>query len=388
MTKLDYDVIVFGAGMVGAAAALGLARQGMQVAIIEPELPEMTFSACPDMRVSAISLASEQLLSELGAWQRMDMPRLNKYNKLSVWEDSASMTSFDADLIGQQHLGHILENRQIQIALQKQLQGMDNVTWYDSGDLLDAETGKVAIHDDLHVSSRLILIAEGGLSKTREKLGIGTTGWQYEQQVLAISVELPKDSGHHTWQQFTPSGPKGFLPLFGPFASLVCYGNRDELQSLSALSEAPLKAKLRELFVGLPDDFKINEQARFPITRMHAQRYGRGRALLVGDAAHTINPLAGQGVNLGFKDVQCLLQILKEHPDLLSNTAQLLTRYERSRRTDNLLMMSAMDGFYALFSNDNPALKFIRNNALALANKQSFAKQQVLKYATGLSSLF
>ena len=128
----------------------------------------------------------------------------------------------------------------------------------------------------------------------------------------------------------------------------------------------------------------MDAKATFPITRMHAHHYGKGRAILLGDAAHAINPLAGQGVNLGFKDAQCLIKLLQDDA-LAADPTQLLKDYTRQRRADNALMMSAMDGFYTLFSNHNPLLKLVRNSALAIADKHTFAKQQVLKYAAGIS---
>lgn len=379
-----FDVLVFGAGMVGASAALGLARQGKKVAVIEPNLPSTALSEQPDMRVSAISLGTQRFIESLGAWQYLKEHRLNPYNQLSVWEDNHTHTSFEADLIGETRLGTILENRHLQCALLEALKQYPSVSWYCDAELVDPNTGAVRC-DGEDIVAQLIVVAEGAQSKTRQQLGIGTSGWQYQQQVLAVSITLPDDSGSHTWQRFMPTGPKGFLPLFGHFASLVWYGDKTELSMLSGLSHNELKGRLIQTFDGLSMDMHIDAKAMFPISRMHAKQYGRGRALLVGDAAHTINPLAGQGANLGFKDVECLLSILQNNQELLGSVDTLIKSYERKRRPDNLLMMSMMDGFYATFSNDNLFLKHARNTGLAIAQKMPFAKQQVLKYATGLA---
>jgi 3-demethoxyubiquinol 3-hydroxylase len=379
-----FDVIVFGAGMIGASAALGLARQNKRVALIEPNLPDEHFEVLPDMRVSAISLGSQRYLAEIGIWQALPTERLQAYTHLSVWEKPSSKTTFSADLIGEHRLGHILENRLLQVAALRQLQHLDNVAWFTEGNIVDPYSGLVEMDNGERVSAKVIIVAEGAQSITREKSGLGTSGWQYQQQVLGISVTLPENSGSHTWQRFTATGPKGFLPLFGHNASLVWYGPAAEISELAALSVNDLKAEVHQAFPELPENININASARFPITRMHATRYGKGRILLAGDAAHAINPLAGQGVNLGFKDVQCLIQLLKD--ERLSATPEtLLDAYAKKRRPDNLLMMSAMDGFYTLFSNDNPMLKLLRNTALAIADKQTLAKQQVLKYAAGIA---
>jgi 2-octaprenyl-3-methyl-6-methoxy-1,4-benzoquinol hydroxylase len=385
----NYDVIVVGGGMVGAAAALGLCKQGLRVAIVEQQMPQAYESAQgPDMRVSAISLASETLLSELGAWQYVLEMRACPYRRLAVWERNDCKTEFNVERLGRSHLGHIVENRIIQLALHQALQAQ-KVSWYvDSAiDRVDvAPQPGLLFVDGQRIRANLLIGADGFNSKVREASGIGSQGWQYSQQALGIKINTHAPQADITWQQFTADGPLAFLPLFDGYASLVWYGNAQRIKDLKSLNQAKLKQQIQLHFPAELTDFDILDTASFPLTRMHANQYVKGQVLLIGDAAHSINPLAGQGVNLGFKDVQALLEALAPDNDVqLSYYAdKRLQQYEQARRRDNLLMMTAMDVIYATFSNDIGPLKLLRNVGLKLADKSGPLKTQVMKYAMGL----
>ncbi|MDU0354862.1 FAD-dependent monooxygenase [Paraglaciecola aquimarina] len=222
---------------------------------------------------------------------------------------------------------------------------------------------------------------------------IGVIGWQYAQQALGISIKTNTDTQDITWQQFTTDGPLAFLPLYDGFGSLVWYNTAENIRWLKSLSNEKLKQEIVQTFPAELVDFEVLATASFRLTRMHANRYFKGHVVLVGDAAHTINPLAGQGVNLGFKDVTALLQSLDKstakfgHQQALNavNRQQWLTAYQSARRLDNGLMMSAMDSLYGVFSNDFPPFSIIRNLGLKLANRSGPLKKQALKYAMGIT---
>jgi 3-demethoxyubiquinol 3-hydroxylase len=385
----NFDVIVVGGGMVGSATALGLSKQGLRVAIVEQQMPH-SFDPKqePDMRVSAISLASETLLSELGAWQHVMNMRTCPYRRLAVWEKSDCKTEFNVAQLGYSHLGHIVENRIIQLALHQALQEQ-KVSWFVESAIAKIDMAPqpgVLFLDGQQISANLLIGADGFNSKVREASGIGTEGWQYSQQALGIKIKTHAQQSDITWQQFTADGPLAFLPLFDGYASLVWYGNARRIKDLKSLNKAKLKQQIQQHFPAELVDFDILETASFPLTRMHAKQYVKGQILLIGDAAHSINPLAGQGVNLGFKDVQALLQALSPENDVqLSYYAdKRLQQYESVRRRDNLLMMTTMDLIYATFSNDIGPLKLLRNIGLKLADKAGPLKTQVMKYAMGL----
>ncbi|MDF2179368.1 FAD-dependent monooxygenase [Aliiglaciecola sp. CAU 1673] len=386
MTK--FDVIIGGGSMVGAAMALGLARRHWQVAVVEPH-PVQPFSASqpPDLRVSAISAASETLLDALGAWDAVSAMRLCPYSRLAVWEAPGSRTEFDADKINVSRLGHIIENRILLLGLLEALKACSTVTWFNAAvsQLSVGKPSSLCLSDHQVLEAPLIIGADGGRSKVRELAGIGTSGWQYSQQAMAISVKTQAPQQDITWQEFHPSGPRAFLPLYDGYASLVWYDSADKIRELQSLSPAQLKAAIKTAFPPELVDFEVLDTAAFPLARMHANQYVKNNVVLVGDAAHTINPLAGQGLNLGFKDVACLLNELDGieagDSEALGNA---LKRYERKRRPDNLIMMSAMDAFYLGFSNDIAPLRLARNLALSLAERSGPIKDKVMKYAIGL----
>lgn len=380
MSKLSFDVVVFGGGMVGAATALGFVKKGYQVAIVEPLLPKkMAPHDAPDMRVSAISLGSEQLLGDLGAWRFLMQNRLRPYQQLSVWEETKCKTCFHADELSQSHLGNIMENRHLQLAIHQALQAYsDSVSWFAHGDIVSAQTGECQL-DGTAASATLMVAADGGSSQICRSVGIGGTGWRYQQQVLAIAITTELESVAHTFQQFSPDGPMAYLPLFERYASLVWYLPPDKVSSLQTLSNADIQKTVLAHFPELHSDFKVTDKVAFPIIRNHANRYSTGRVALCGDAAHTINPLAGQGVNIGFKDVQQLIQL-----DLDKDLASQLTEYENVRRPENLQMMTLMDLLNLAFSNNNPILKAIRNSGLYLAERSGPVKTLALKRALGI----
>lgn len=383
-----FDIVVVGGNMVGASAALGLARQGYRVAVIEPAMPT-PFDAMqpPDVRVSAISLASEQLLEALGAWSFIKEMRHCCYRRLSVWEEQGR-TDFSSDELDCEHLGHIIENRIVQLGLHQALAAYP-VSWFSAGIKGLQQTHEMAVaelDDGTRLQAELIIGADGAASRVRQLSGIATHGWQYAQQALAISIKTEQAQQDITWQRFRPSGPLAFLPLYQGYASLVWYNSAAEIQRLKALSFEALKYEVQAVFPEELINFDILETASFPLTRMHANNYVHQRVVLLGDAAHTINPLAGQGVNLGFKDVACLLELLAEHT-WLADKHQLdtkLQQYQRKRYKDNLLMMSTMDMLYAAFSNNIAPLKALRNLGLGLAQRAGPVKRQVTRYAMGL----
>jgi 2-octaprenyl-3-methyl-6-methoxy-1,4-benzoquinol hydroxylase len=392
-----FDFCVVGGGMVGSAMVLGLAKLGFKVAVIEPSMP-VSFDSKqpPDMRVAAISLTSEALLQDMGAWTHIKEMRLCPYKRLSVWDKPSCRTDFDCKAINQPHLGHIIENRLVQLGLHAAIMKEQNVTFYENlkiTDISSTDTSQVTLEDGQVIKAKLLIGADGGNSVARDAANIGVQGWQYSQQALGIQIKTYDVQQDITWQQFTPDGPMAFLPLYDSFASLVWYNNANEIRQLKGLSKEKLKQRILQHFPADLVDFEILDVASFPLTRMHANQYFKGSTVLIGDAAHTINPLAGQGVNLGFKDVAALLDVIREELVINELTTILqpnsyynwLKKYEEKRRRDNLVMMSAMDLLYSLFGNSSMPFTLLRNLGLKLANNAGPIKNNVMKYAMGLA---
>jgi 2-octaprenyl-3-methyl-6-methoxy-1,4-benzoquinol hydroxylase len=394
-----FDCVIVGGGMVGATSALTLAQLGLRVALVEKFLPQdFLIEQAFDLRVSAISLASQNLLSQVGAWQQIKQWRTCPYKRLGVWEHESAYTEFNADDIEQSHLGHIVENRLIQLALWQQINITGNIRSFCPETLISLEQDNnkaiITLSNNM-LTANLVIGADGPQSKVREMSAIGVTGWDYQQAAMLINVETSRSQQDITWQQFLPTGPVAFLPLpgestLGGYASLVWYHQRDEITRLASLSNSQLQQEILKSFPKKLGDIKVLGKSNFPLTRKHANTYQNKHVLLLGDAAHTINPMAGQGVNLGFKDVLALQHVIAAaigHGEVWHDES-VLARYEQMRRKENLLMMSTMDALYASFSHPSPLIKVARNIALLAVNKVPFLnstiKNKALAYACGL----
>ncbi|MGS0682662.1 FAD-dependent monooxygenase [Shewanella sp. 125m-7] len=388
-----YDAIVVGGGMVGAAIAIGLGQLGLKIAIVEAFAPKAYDSEqAIDLRVSAISAASEALLERLGAQAGLADVRKVAYKGLETWEIDDCITRFHCEQIGSSHLGHIVENRLIQLALWQRMEQLDNISLFCPAKIAKLTRQKAADQVSVELDSgelleaRLLVGADGANSMVRQWANIGIRGWDYAQSAMLINIETACSEQDVTWQQFTPNGPRSLLPLPGNNASLVWYDDANKIAQLTQLSNRALAAQIDQYFPARLDrDFSVVDKASFKLTRRHAQTYYADNLVILGDAAHTINPLAGQGVNLGFKDVDALVDTVAKHIEDEQGWWQprVLAEYQKSRYRDNQLMMSTMDLFYASFSNDILPLKLLRNGALKLANIDSPIKKQVLKYAMG-----
>ena len=390
--KEKFDVVIIGGGMVGAAVACSLGDSSLSVAIIESALPEAFDAAQPhDLRVSALSIASKNIIETIGAWKGIENKRLCPFRRMRVWE-TAGDTEFNSDAIDYPALGYIVENRITQLALIERLTEFKNIQLITPATIKKinytvGQDSEIELEDQRILTAKVLVAADGGQSKVRQSVGIGVTSWDYKQHALVIYISTEYEQQDITWQRFVPSGPQAFLPLTGKFGSIVWYNTPDEVKRLKNLPYEALKA---ELIAAFPDCLgEVNQVlgvASFPLKRQHAQSYAKPGVVLVGDAAHMINPLAGQGVNIGLLDAAALGEILIEATQKGEDISDIsvLKRYEKLRRNENLKMMTVMDVFYQVFSNDVLPLKFIRNLGLGLAERILPAKNKVMRAAMGL----
>ena len=389
--KQEFDVVIVGGGMVGAAVACCLGNSGLNVAVIEAQVSEnFTPDQAHDLRVSALSIASRNILETVGAWQGVVSRRFCPFKRMRVWE-TAGDTTFNSDDIRYPELGYIVENRITQLALLERLAGFDNITLLMPQTIskihYSGQGSELVLADGAVLHAKLLVAADGGGSRVRQSVGLGVTSWDYNQHALVIYVETAYPQQDITWQRFVPSGPQAFLPLTGNYGSLVWYQSPDEVRRLQGL---PYEALKTELIAAFPDCLgeitQILGVASFPLKRQHAQSYVKQGVALVGDAAHMINPLAGQGVNIGLLDAAALAEVLVDAHAKGQNIADLavLKRYESMRRTENLKMMTLMDVFYKSFSNDILPVKLLRNLGLGLAQRLTPVRNKVMKAAMGL----
>lgn len=385
-----WDVVIVGGGMVGAALASGLAAHGFRVAVLEQQEPAaFDINSTPDVRISALGAASVDLLRQLGVWSRVQAMRSAPYRKLETWEWHTAQVNFDAESLGLPELGYMVENSVLQLALWQQLQQQE-VTLLSPARLKDLQPcnggWQLSLESGENLHARLVVGADGASSQVRQLAGIGIHGWNYAQSCMLISVRCEQDAGDCTWQQFTPEGPRAFLPLFDGWASLVWYDSPARIRQLQTMAMPQLSEEIKKHFPARLGRVTPVTAGSFPLVRRHATRYVLPGLALVGDAAHTINPLAGQGVNLGYRDVDALIDTLTASRDRAEDWAaeNVLLRYQRQRLKDNMLMQGGMDLFYFAFSTPAAPLRILRNLGLMAAERSGVLKRQALRYALGL----
>ena len=386
----DFDLVIVGGGMVGATLACALADSPLRIALVEARAPAPGWSADRfDLRVSAVTRASEAILRHVGAWEGIAGRRLAPFDDMRVWDARGGRIHFDSAAVGETTLGYIIENSAIQDALDERLAAADNVERRApvqcSELILEAQQARLVLAEGGELRTRLVVGADGANSWVREQAGIECRGWSYEQQGVVATVKPARHHQDTAWQRFLPGGPLAFLPLPDGYCSIVW--STDTPNRLLEMDDAAFKKALGEAFDHTLGTIEwVSPRAAFPLRLQHAVDYTRPRLALIGDAAHTIHPLAGQGVNLGFLDAAALAELLidqaKARGDLGSH--KLLRRYERWRKTDNVAMMTAMDGFQRLFGQAPLPIRLLRNAGLSLADHSGPLKQRIIKHAMGL----
>jgi 2-octaprenylphenol hydroxylase len=389
----QFDIVISGGGMVGLLLANALAPQGLSIAIIESSESQPGWNKDEvDMRVSAITRASQKILTTLGVWPGMAAMRISPFREMHVWDSTGGgVIHFDSADIGQDCLGHIIENNVIQLALHQHLKTFDNIYWFQpatpSALQIDAQQVSLTLDDEALITAKLLVGADGGQSWVRQQAGIAVRTTNYKQHAVVATVKTQLFHQETAWQRFMPTGPLAFLPLTEGYSSIVWSTTPEHADDLLSMNDDDFKQALAEGF-----DFKLggiletSARAKFPLRAQHAQHYARERLVLIGDAAHTIHPLAGQGVNLGFADAATLAEVvvdaLKAKQDI--GNLKILRRYERWRKGDNLAMLSTMTGFKNLFGNNNGVLKVLRNTGLNITNNFSPMKNAIIRHAMGL----
>ncbi len=389
-----FDVIVIGGGIVGAAAACALGEAGLDVALVEARSADSS-EAKPgrDPRVFAVTRASERILGSLQAWDAMPPEDVFAFTDMEVWDaGGGSALHFDCAELGEPYLGHIIEPRIILAALMNRLCAVNRVTLLRPARFREiyiaADEVLVELVDGRVLQARLLVGADGVRSPVRDALGIRTREHDYRQSSLVALVRTTEPHRHTAWQRFLPGGPLAFLPLEANWCSIVWTRPTAEVERLLTLDRETFHAELGAAF-----DFRLGaitdsgEREAWPLQRRHAEHYVTNRAALIGDAAHAIHPLAGQGVNLGLLDAATLAQVVLEARahDRDYGALRSLRRYERWRRGENSLMMSAMDGINALFSNASTPLQAARVMGLGMVNRAGVLRHTLMRHAMGLS---
>lgn len=406
----SYDVLVCGGGLVGLAMTLALAPARLRVALLDPQalpLPPTEGLERPDFdpRVSALTPASRALLEGFGLWPRLEALRLCAYTDMQVWDaDGTGSIHFAAADLHQPCLGYIAENGLVAGVLAEAVRAAGYIdVLQDSLDSFapqhaasgtsQAASQLVTLASGAQLTCRLLLGADGGSSRVRSLAGIATREWDTGHRALVATVRTAQPHHYTAWQRFMQSGPLAFLPLYLPgapqqhYCSIVWSCVPELADELLALDEARFARRLEAAFESrLGAIESVSTRHAFPLWQKHAGDYVRPGLALIGDAAHTIHPLAGQGVNLGLADVKSLAGVLTRAAQRGEDFAseQVLSRYQRERKAANLGMLLVMEGFKRAFGSDDLALRWLRNAGLKLADDLRPFKQAVMKGAMGL----
>jgi 2-octaprenyl-3-methyl-6-methoxy-1,4-benzoquinol hydroxylase/2-octaprenylphenol hydroxylase len=386
------DVAVVGGGMVGAAAALALARTGFAVALLDAREPAPWAAADEvDLRVVGLAPSSIALLDELGVWPSIRSARASGYDRMVVWDaESGATIRFDAADEGRDVLGYIVENALVQASLWHALEdaGVRRVVPAEVVALAQRDDrAQLELADGQALSARLVVAADGATSPLREMAGIGTHGRDYAQRAVVAHVETSRPHERTAWQRFLPTGPLAMLPLADGRSSIVWSLPDAEARRVLALDDDAFREAL-----GMASDFRlgpigaVTRRAAFPLRLNLADRYEATRLVLLGDAAHAVHPLAGQGVNLGLRDVVELRDTLRDARDAGRDIAatHVLRRYARRRRSADGLDAWSFDALARIYAWQAPPLVAARAAGVRLLDAFGPLKRRIARHAAGL----
>lgn len=390
-----YDVIIVGTGVVGLIFANALARSPLRVAILDNKKSDIIpLTDQFSLKVTAINHASRNIFDHLNIWEEIcKTHRVSAYEQMFVWDAvGGEHIKFDCTMIGKANLGFILESPVIQNALLQKLASYENIHLLSSvnpvsiGKCNDLMT--LTTKEDHRLITKLLVGADGANSWVREEARMGLYSWSYQHCSIVTTVKIAMTHQRTAWQCFLPTGPLALLPLSDPnYCSVVWSTTLDHAHQLLHMDDASFNSAITNAFeFRLGNITKVGQAISIPLHMRHVKNYVKSRLALVGDAAHTLHPLAGQGVNLGIMDAVCLAEVILDafHNQRDWGKYAVLRRFERWRKGDNWLMIAAMELFKRLFENSSPSIVASRKLGLQFSDRNAFIKNHFMHYALGV----
>ena len=385
-TKMTEEIVIVGGGLVGLSQAIALAQEGLKIIVIDREVADTQLQPQFDGRTCAIAWKSYKFLDKIGVWKYI-AEHAQPINDIRVSEFGSSLfLHFDHSEIGNEPFGFIVENRHTRYALYKRAEELPNLQIIAPAEVVEVmdDRRQVIVKKDnnlMPITYNLLIAADGRKSKIREMLGIKTSGRDYKQHGIVCTIEHEKPHMGLAHEYFLPTGPFAVLPMRGNLSSLVWTEPSNIAQIYMGLSEVEFNAEIAKRVKHLGKVKAVGGRWSYPLDLLHAEKYVSGNVVLVGDAAHGMHPIAGQGLNFGFRDVIALT-------DVIINSYKLglplnLAQYEKERRLDNNLMLQATDKINLLFSNNIMPIKLARSLGLGLVNKIPQLRKVFMKYASG-----
>jgi 2-polyprenylphenol 6-hydroxylase len=382
-----FDVLIIGGGLVGTSLAAALKASGLTVALVEARPVTPQSESGWDSRIYAISPGSAAFLDECGAWQRLDRSRVQQVEQMRVFGDEQAELDFSAYQMGVPELAFIVESRLLEQTLWETLQQQDNLTLFHPARCTDLawheDAACLQLEDGREVRARLVVGADGRDSWVRQQAGIIEPPTLYQQHGVVANFSAEKPHHGTAFQWFQPDGILALLPLPHQMASMVWSVSPEKSETLLQLPPEELGAQVAVTSQhALGALHMVTPPAAFPLRLLNLPYIAKPRLALVGDAAHNVHPLAGQGVNLGFRDARQLSSVLMQRgPQRDCGNIHLLRRYERARKEDIFSMQFATDMLKKLFVNDNPLLRTMRNAGLGATNRIAPLKKMLARHA-------
>jgi 2-octaprenyl-6-methoxyphenol hydroxylase len=388
----NYDVIIIGGGMAGLSLSLLLAKGDKKVACIDRDAPESQVTEKFDGRTVALSAGTAKILTEVGIWENILIQACPINDIIITDNGSPTLLQFLANEVGNKSFGHIIENRLMRKVLFQTVRSQKNLDHFAPESVINFEVNNeyitVTLSNKTKINCKLLVGADGKNSWLRTQLGIRTRGWEYNQR--AVIAIITHENHHHfrALEDFRTEGPFAVLPMIDDDqgrhrSSIVWTEHGPKRCSLMAISDKDFDHKLNMLlpeFYGLSQ--VISSRQLYPLELKHAETYIASRTALVADAAHAIHPIAGQGLNIGLRDVKTLADLVLKDDD--PGNPSLLEEYQRQRRIDNMGMIFATDSLNKLFSNNILPVRLARRFGLRAVSNLPFAKKFFMKQAMGL----
>ena len=393
---MDAEVALVGAGTVGSSLACSLAKQGIKVILLDRDSPlDLSKTSRLEGRAVALNLSSIDLFDELGIWSELKKTG-TPFNRMFVWDSKGSSPlEFLAQEIEREELGYVVSNNLILEYLKKIIEDSNNISLKQETELSEVKVSDkevvISCSNGDKITSKLLIGADGLNSTLRKIAQIKTRSWSYNQKAFVAALKTEKPHDHTAWQVFTPTGPIALLPfdsLEGANISLVWSAELNYSDKLSNLSKKEFIKELEEKTELILGKIELKTGiSSFPLNQLHSKNYVAERVALVGDAAHSFHPLAGQGLNLGLSDVASLASKLikarRSGVDIGSD--KILEDYERSRKIPNLTMAAMMELFKQGFETSDPWIKLARNLAFKTASESQILKKTLIKEAAGIT---
>ena len=397
----DVDISIVGGGLLGSALALYIAQHtSYKISLIERAKP-LSKPLLANQRVLALGQAAVDFLSEISVFEDLNEAQCHSYTRMCVWdENSTGQLNFSADEIDQLQLGWMVDGSYLSYVLQQKVLQTSNIDacfettptalqWQERGGQQSSKLSQLSyVNSDGRLctqQSRLLVAADGGNSWLRNQAKIYSNRFNYQQCGIVALIETTKDHEDCAWQRFLDKGPIALLPVADGLSSIVWSADLERCRELMTLASADFELALAQAIENRLGPVKLrSERQSFPLSSTRAENYYKNSLVLIGDAAHSIHPLAGQGANLGFKDIACLSKLLHQGDSTSLGSSSILARYQRLRQNDNQQTDTLMTFLHHAYGNQNPLWTPLRGFGMSLINQTGFLRQLLARQAMGL----